>query len=55
MLERSAINQERELEMALGTLMGIFEPLMVVFMGVMVLGIVLAILLPIFELNTMVN
>jgi general secretion pathway protein F len=55
MLERSAINQERELEMALGTLMGIFEPLMVVFMGVMVLGIVLAILLPIFQLNTMVN
>jgi general secretion pathway protein F len=55
MLERSAVNQERELEMALGTLMGIFEPLMVVFMGVMVLGIVLAILLPIFQLNTMVN
>jgi general secretion pathway protein F len=55
MLERSATNQERELEMALGTMMGIFEPLMVVFMGVMVLGIVLAILLPIFELNTMVN
>ena len=55
MLARSATNQERELEMALGTLMGIFEPLMVVFMGVMVLGIVLAILLPIFQLNTMVN
>jgi len=55
MLERSATNQERELEMALGTLMGIFEPLMVIFMGAMVLGIVLAILLPIFQLNTMVN
>lgn len=55
MLERSATNQERELEMALGTMMGILEPMMVVFMGGMVLGIVLAILLPIFELNTMVN
>mgnify|MGYP001580870169 CR=1 FL=1 len=55
MLERSASNQERELEMALGTIMGIFEPVMVIFMGVMVLGIVLAILLPIFQLNTMVN
>ncbi len=55
MLERSATNQERELEMALGTMMGVFEPLMVVFMGGMVLGIVLAILLPIFQLNTMVN
>ena len=55
MLQRSATNQERELEMTLGTLMGILEPLMVVFMGAMVLGIVLAILLPIFELNTMVS
>lgn len=55
MLERSASNQERELEMTLGTLMGIFEPVMVIFMGGMVLAIVLAILLPIFKLNTMVN
>jgi general secretion pathway protein F len=55
MLERSAINQERELEMTLGTMMAIFEPLMVVMMGGMVLVIVLAVLLPIFELNTMVN
>ncbi len=55
MLERSASNQERELEMTLGTMMGLFEPLMVVFMGGMVLMIVLAILLPIFDLNTMVK
>jgi general secretion pathway protein F len=55
MLERSATNQERELEMTLGTLMSIFEPLMVVIMGGLVLMIVLAVLLPIFDLNTMVN
>ena len=55
MLERSATNQERELEMTLGTLMSVFEPVMVVVMGGMVLTIVLAILLPIFDLNTMVR
>lgn len=55
MLARSATNQERELEMTMGTMMSLFEPLMVVFMGGMVLTIVLAILLPIFDLNTMVK
>ena len=55
MLGRSATNQERELEMTLGTVMGLFEPMMVVFMGGLVLLIVLAILLPIFDLNTMVR
>jgi len=55
MLERSANNQERELEMTLGTVMSLFEPLMVVVMGGFVLLIVLAVLLPIFNLNTMVN
>lgn len=55
MLDRSASNQERELEMTLGTMMSIFEPLIVVIMGGMVLTIVLAVLLPIFDLNTMVK
>ena len=55
MLARSAANQERELDMTLKRAMAMFEPLMVVLMGGLVLLIVLAILLPIFDLNTMVN
>ena len=55
MLSRSATNQERELQMTLGAVMGLFEPLMVVVMGGLVLMIVMAILLPIFDLNTMVR
>ena len=55
MLARSATNQERELEMTLTRAMALFEPLMVVMMGGLVLLIVLAVLLPIFDINKMVN
>ncbi|GAB1260899.1 type II secretion system inner membrane protein GspF [Aurantivibrio plasticivorans] len=53
-LSHAAKNQERELEMMLGTTMGLLEPLTVVFMGGMVMLIMLAILLPIFQINTLV-
>jgi general secretion pathway protein F len=55
MLARSAQNQERELEMTLGSLMAIIEPLMVVIMASVVLVIVLAILLPIVQMNNLVT
>lgn len=55
MLARSATNQERELEMTLTRAMALFEPLLVVMMGGLVLVIVLAVLMPIFNLNTLVN
>ena len=55
MLERAAINQEREIETLIAALMGLFEPLLILFMGAFVLVIVLAILLPIFDLNQLVQ
>ncbi len=55
MLERAATNQERELETLIAALMGLFEPLLILVMGCIVLVIVLAILLPIFDLNQLVK
>lgn len=55
MLGRAAENQERELELALSTTMSLLEPTMVVFMGGAVMVIVLAVLLPIFDLNSLVR
>lgn len=55
MLDRAAVNQEREVETLVAGLMGVFEPLLILTMGGFVLMIVLAILLPIFDLNTLVQ
>lgn len=55
MLQRSALNQQRELDMNVNTMMSIFEPVLVVTMGGVVLLIVLAILMPIFGLNNLIN
>ncbi len=55
MLERAAIQQERETETVIQTLLGLFEPLLILTMGLVVLVIVLAILLPIFDLNQLVR
>ena len=54
MLDRAAENQEREVETLISALMGIFEPVLILVMGGVVLLIVLAILLPIFNLNQLV-
>ncbi|MEN7341943.1 MAG: type II secretion system inner membrane protein GspF [Pseudomonadota bacterium] len=55
MLERAAVNQERETESLINGLMAIVEPVIIIFMGGLVLLIVMAILLPIFNLNTIVG
>jgi general secretion pathway protein F len=54
MLERAATNQERELDGLIGTLLGLMGPVMIVVMGLIVMGIVFALLLPIFQLNELV-
>jgi general secretion pathway protein F len=55
MLERAANTQEREIETLITASMGLFEPVMILVMGGIILVIVLAILLPIFELNQLVR
>lgn len=53
MLEKAAENQQNEFETRVSWLLGLFEPLLILVMGAVVLGIVLAILLPILELNNL--
>lgn len=55
MLEKAATVMERELEARVAVLVGLFEPFMILFMGGVVLLIVLAILLPIFDLNQLIG
>jgi len=55
MLERAAVYQEQELEGLTAMFLGLFEPLLILVMGAVVLLIVLAILLPVFELNQLVK
>lgn len=55
MLSRAAMNQEREMDGLIAALLGVLEPGLIITMGLIVLIIVLAILLPIFELNQLVR
>ncbi len=55
MLERAAANQEREMDGLLSTLTSLLGPLMIVLMGAIVMFIVIALLLPIFQLNDLVK
>jgi general secretion pathway protein F len=55
MLERAAISQERELDGLLGALVGLLGPVLIVLMGLFVMGIVFAMLLPIFQINSLIH
>ncbi|PCJ49390.1 MAG: type II secretion system protein GspF [Gammaproteobacteria bacterium] len=55
MLERTADHQDQDFETLVTISLGLFEPIMILIMGMLVLLIVLAILLPIFQLNTLVS
>ena len=54
MLGKAAGQQEREMDGLIGTLLNIMEPGMIILMGVLVLSMVVALLLPIFEMNKLV-
>lgn len=55
MLAKAADAYDNEVDNAVNALTALLEPLMIVFMGLVVLFIVLAILMPIFELNRIVR
>ena len=55
MLERAANAQEQDLERRTLTIAGLLEPALILAMGVVVLLIVLAVLMPIIEINQLVR
>ena len=55
MLEQAAISQERELDGILAAMVGLLGPLLIVTMGLFVMGIVFAMLMPIFQMNDLIH
>ena len=55
MLERAASQQQAELDRRTAVALGLFEPLLILVMGGVVLTIVLAILMPIIEINMLLR
>lgn len=54
MLDRAASHQESEMDSLLSAMLGLLEPALIIIMGTVVLLIVLAILLPIFQINQLI-
>jgi type IV pilus assembly protein PilC len=55
MLERVSNFLDEEIETTLAGLMSLLEPLMIVFLGVLVGGMVICMYMPIFNLGNIVN
>lgn len=55
MLQRAAANQDRELEDLINTIVSLFEPIMLVVMGGVVLLIVLSIMMPVISMNASIG
>jgi general secretion pathway protein F len=55
MLERAADTQERDVNHKLTSIVSILQPVAILIVGMMILLIVLAMLLPIFQMNTIVS
>jgi len=55
MMKRSAQAEENEFARITAIFVGLFEPAMILLMGLVVLAIVLAILLPIFDMNDLIQ
>ena len=55
MLEKSANALETGVKNRLAVIMGLFEPIIILIMGGLVMLIVLAILLPVFDMNTLIK
>jgi len=55
MLERTANNQENDLQAKMSTLVGLFEPFMLLVMGGVVLVIVMAIMQPILTMTDLIG
>lgn len=55
MLDRAARQQQQSLEALMATVVGLFEPVVLIAMGGVVLTIVLAILLPILNMNQLIG
>jgi general secretion pathway protein F len=55
MLGHAAANQSREVERRATAAATLIEPMLILIMGVIVLGIVLAVLMPIIEINQIIR